>query len=70
MVELVVPGQDEPVWRDTLSAGSDSSYDGDINELVVRDSMVENLANRMDDLNFPYFIPKSDDLLALPVVLQ
>ncbi len=70
VVELVVPGQDEPVWRDTLSAGSDSSYNGDITELVVRDSMVENLANRMDDLNFPYFIPKSDDLLALPVVLQ
>ncbi len=70
VVELVVPGRDQPVWRDTLAAGSDSSYDGNVTELVVRDSMVENLANRMDDLNFPYFIPKSDDLLALPVVLQ
>jgi hypothetical protein len=70
VVELMVPGNDKPVWRDSLSASSDSSYDGEINEMTVRDSMIENLANRMDDLNFPYFIPKSENLLALPVVLQ
>jgi hypothetical protein len=70
VVELVVPGKDEPVWRDSLSASSDSSYRGEINDSTVRDSMIENLANRLDDLNFPYFIPESEDLLALPVILQ
>ncbi len=70
VVELHVPGKDEPIWRDSLSAGSDSSYRAEVNETTVRDSMVENLANRLDDLNFPYFIPESEDLLALPVILQ
>lgn len=70
VVELVVPGKDEPVWRDSLSAGSDSSYRGEVNDMTVRDSMVENLGNRMDDLNFPYFIPESEDMLALPVILE
>lgn len=70
VVELVVPGKDEPVWRDSLSAGSDSSYRGEVNDMTVRDSMVENLGNRMDELNFPYFIPESEDMLALPVILE
>ncbi len=70
VVELIVPGKDEPVWRDSLSAGSDSSYRGEVNDMTVRDTMVENLGNRMDELNFPYFIPESEDMLALPVILE
>lgn len=32
--------------------------------------MIENLARQLEDLNFPYFIPESEDLLALPVILE
>ena len=70
VVELMVPGNDEPIWRDSLSASSSRSFDDLINDTTVRNSMIENLSRQLEDLTFPYFIPESKELLALPVILQ
>ncbi len=70
MVELHVPGQDGPIWRDSLGAMSSRSFHEEITDETVRNSMLETLGRQVADLNFPYFIPKSPELLALPVVID
>lgn len=70
VVELVVPGKDQPIWRDSLRATSSRSFDDVINDTTVRNSMIENLSHQLQDLNFPYFIPQSEEFLALPVILE
>ena len=70
VAELVVPGRDGPIWRDTLNVESSRSFQEDINDATIRKSMLERLAFEVYELNFPYFIPASDELIALPIVLQ
>jgi hypothetical protein len=70
VLELMVPDRDEPVWRDTLRAASSRSFDEEINDATVRKSMIQNLTRVLNKLKIPYFIPKSDEVLALPVVLD
>jgi len=70
IVELIVPGRDKPIWRETLSALSSRSYDGDINDATVRKSMLESLGRQISLLSFPYYIPESEDLPALPLVIE
>ena len=70
VVELIVTGNNEPIWRDSLSAFSSRSFDDVVNDTTVHNSMIENLSRQLDDLTSPYFIPESKDLLALPVILQ
>lgn len=69
VVELMLPGRAEPVWRDTLSATSDLNFYQDITDDLVRRSMIGNLAVSMRRLRIPCFIPESDELLTLPVVI-
>lgn len=70
VVELIVPNQPEPLWRDTLQAASSRTFREDINDLSVRKSMLENIAHQISEMEFPYFIPQSKELLALPVVIR
>ena len=70
VVELFVPGSDEPVWRAAVKAFSAGSYDGAITDATVRASMLSNLASQLGDLDLPYFIPKAADLAALPAVVE
>jgi hypothetical protein len=70
VIELLAEGEEKPLWRDTLNASNSSSFSEDINDASVRKSMLENLARDIRELNVPYFIPKSEELLALPVVVR
>ncbi|MCA9065590.1 MAG: hypothetical protein KDA96_21125, partial [Planctomycetaceae bacterium] len=70
VVELLIPGQETPIWRDVLQAISSRSFREDITEATVRDSMLSSLQAELNDLDFPYYIPKSDQLLALPIVID
>ncbi|MEJ7593670.1 MAG: hypothetical protein WKF77_19195 [Planctomycetaceae bacterium] len=70
MVELHVPGHDGPIWRDSLDAMSSRTFHEQITDETVRNSMLETLGWQVSDLNFPYFIPQSPELLALPVVID
>jgi hypothetical protein len=70
VVELLVPGQETPIWREVLQAMSSRSFNEEITQQAVRDSMLGFLQAELNDLEFPYFIPKSNDLLALPVVID
>ena len=69
-IELVVSAAGEPVWSHTLSAVSSRSIRGDVTNASVRVTMLQSLARQFDGLAFPYFIPRSDDALALPVVVE
>lgn len=70
VVELILPGRETPIWRDTIEAQSSRSFREGINDASIRKSMLQNLAFNIFDLNFPYFIPQSEQLIALPVVIQ
>jgi hypothetical protein len=70
VIEMLVQGQNQPLWRDTLNASNSTSFREEINDATVRKSMLENLSRDIAELNVPYFIPKSEELLALPVVIQ
>lgn len=69
VVELVVPGRAEPIWRETLAASSSRSFSEQINDATVRKSMLSALSTQIERLAFPYYVPKLEKLLALPVVI-
>lgn len=70
VMELIVDGQKEPIWRDTINASSARSFTEDINDTTVRQSMMSSLSYSIGNLHIPYFIPKSPDLYALPIVVE
>lgn len=68
VVELVAPGRATPIWRESLKATSSRSFTEEINNASMRKSMLENLADRIDELDLPYFIPRdSEELVPLPL---
>ena len=68
VVELIADG--ETLWRDTIGASSSRHFDEAINNATIRKSMLENVTRGMNQLSIPYFIPKSPDHMALPIVLK
>jgi hypothetical protein len=70
VVELRAEGAARPLWRDTVKAANSTSFYNDVNDTTVRQSMLDNLAREIAELSIPYFIPKSEELLALPVVIE
>jgi WD40 repeat protein len=70
VIELLVEGETQPLWRDAVDATNSTSFREEINDATVRKSMLENLAREIAELNIPYFIPNSEELLALPVVIE
>ncbi len=71
IVELFVPGNDQPIWRESIRGMSSRSFhDEQITDQTMRASMLSGIQHQVNDLNFPYFIPISKDVLALPVVVQ
>jgi hypothetical protein len=70
VLELWAAGENAPVWREALNAGSSRSFTEDINDVTIRKSMLENLGRQLDDLTMPYFLPKNKGTLALPAVID
>jgi hypothetical protein len=67
-IEVIAGG--EAIWRDRLQSSNATSFDKEITDATVRQSMLERLSSQLNRLNLPYFIPKSEELLALPVTVQ
>ncbi len=70
VVELTAEGEDSPLWREALDASSARSFREDINDASIRKTMLESLTHQIGELYLPYFIPKDEKRLALPVVFQ
>lgn len=70
VVELFVFGRVDAIWRDTLKITSSRSFNDEINDTTVRKSMLDRAAMEIRRLNFPYFIPESEEMIALPIVVQ
>jgi hypothetical protein len=70
VAELLADAGKTLLWRDTIKAWNNSSFTTDVSNETVRQSMLENLARRLDELSIPYFMPKSEAELALPVILD
>lgn len=69
LIELIAAGQAQPVWRDTLQGFSSNSFNENITDETVRKSMLENLSRALVNLPMPYYLPKQNDLLALPALI-
>ena len=70
VLELVVKGEDKPLWRGHLNAMSARSFQEEITDATVRKSMIEHLTRQLSGLDMPYFIPKSKETVALPAVVE
>ncbi|MFN0197344.1 MAG: hypothetical protein ACKVT0_11415 [Planctomycetaceae bacterium] len=70
VVELIVEGEAQPIWRQTLLVESSKSFDQLITDDALRQTMLHSLAMRIDLLDIPFFVPKSKDQVALPLVIQ
>ena len=70
VLELVAAGEAQPLWRGTLNAQSSRSFSEEINDVTVRKSMLDGLANQLNTTDMPYFIPKSKDVVSLPAVVE
>ncbi len=64
-VEILHAG--ELVWHRTLPVKSNRSFDGEINDVTVRQSMLNAVKRALEGLSMPYFIPLSPDQAALPI---
>ena len=53
-----------------LDAASSRSFHERINDVSNRKSMLRDLAQQIKEQAFPHFIPESEELLALPVVIR
>jgi hypothetical protein len=58
------------LWRDVIQAWNSRTFTTDVSDDKVRQSMLDNLASRLDSLAIPYYMPKSEEEVALPVVLD
>jgi hypothetical protein len=70
VLALYVQGENKPLWRDTIAASSARSFREEITDEAIRESMLQDLVQRIAELNIPYFIPATSEQLALPVVVQ
>ena len=70
VAELLADDGKTLLWRDSIKAWNSRSFTTDVNDETVRQSMLENLARRLDELSIPYFLPKSEQDIALPVILD
>ncbi len=69
-VEIHAAGEEGPLYREILRAGNSRSFDNEITDDTVRQSMLDQMSQQLNRLDIPYFIPKSADLLALPAVVE
>jgi WD40 repeat protein len=69
-VEIHAAGEEGPLYREILRAGNSRSFDNEITDDTVRQSMLDQMSQQLNRLDIPYFIPKSEDLLALPAVVE
>ncbi|MDB5353829.1 MAG: hypothetical protein JWN24_282 [Phycisphaerales bacterium] len=70
VIELTAKGESSPLWRETIAATSARSFREEINDASVRKSMIESLTRQLHELSVPYFVPKDQKSLALPVIIQ
>ena len=70
VLELVVKGDDKPLWCGHLTAMFARSFKEEITDATVRKSMLEHLSKQLSGMDMPYFIPKSKNTVALPAVVE
>ena len=70
VVEFFGQDSDEPAWREVLDAKNSSSFREEINSKSVRASMLKRMSIELGRMHIPYFMPKDDSLLALPMVFK
>ncbi|MFO0816593.1 MAG: WD40 repeat domain-containing protein [Pirellulales bacterium] len=69
-IEILVAGQADPLWRDSLRSSSARNFDKEITDETVRESMVQHMTSGLNRLSIPYFIPQAEDILALPTTVE
>ena len=70
VVEFYGSDSDKPAWREVLDATNSRSFSEEINSKSVRASMLKRLSTELGRMHIPYFMPKDDSLLALPMVFK
>lgn len=70
VLELWAQGIPQPLWRGHLTAASSRSFREEITDQTIRKSMLDQLGNQVGDTDLPYFVPKSQDVITLPVVVE
>jgi len=69
--ELITPGCETPLWRDTLMTPTvRGCRSEDLNDPSVRKRMISSLIGDIHRLDLPYFVPLSDEHLALPAIVE
>jgi hypothetical protein len=70
LIQLRAAGNDKPIWERDLAAASVTSFREQINDASIRKSMLVELAHKIQQLQFPYFIPSDASLPALPILAE
>lgn len=70
LIEFCSEGLAKPLWRAALRAQSSRNFREAINDASIRKSMLSHLEYELRNMKLPYFIPKDDKLLALPIIIE
>jgi len=68
---LTTEGCNRPLWQRVLQGNSTRGFVfKEINEKTIRDSMMSSICSSVSTTDFPYFVPATEEHLALPVVIE
>ncbi|MBI1249717.1 hypothetical protein GC197_17975 [bacterium] len=67
---ILVEGSDTPIWEHTLSSSEAFTFLKALDTGEVTEASVSSLLSRINQIQMPYFIPKTADYLPLPLVVQ
>lgn len=70
LIEFLAAGLEQPLYREIIHVTSSRTFYEEVNDATVRKSMLNLLSYRLSELDLPYFVPKSEDMIALPAVIQ
>jgi hypothetical protein len=69
-MELKIQGRDTPVWTTSLTENSMTSFQGEVNDAIVRKSMLDFLVGRLMMIDPPNFVPADQQAESLPIRIR
>ncbi len=70
ILELLVSGSSDPVWRETVRGFPVNRFDEAAHQDESRIDFEQSFRSALEGISLPYFVPESEGLLALPVIVE
>ncbi len=70
ILELLVSGNSDPVWREVVQGFTVNRFDEAAHREESRIDFEQSFRSVLEGISLPYFVPESEGLLTLPVIVE